>query len=135
MKFHKDSQGRYMPIIVRGDPSKPRAKARFSVGSPVNSREAGQQFNFGKLDEALLLKHFPHFLSYLHSFSSFFRFKAYLFKNSTFTSLTDLPTLPSGQLKGTCTVLYRHCRAVLFINKSFSDIIAHSICCLTLCIG
>ena len=61
-----------MPIIVRGDPSKPRAKARFSVGSPVNSREAGQQFNFGKLDDALLLIHFPNFLSYLHSFSTFF---------------------------------------------------------------
>ena len=24
--YHKDDKGKYMPIIVRGDPNKPRAK-------------------------------------------------------------------------------------------------------------
>ena len=41
MTFHKDSKGRYLPIIVQGDPSKPRANPRYSVqgGSPAISRE------------------------------------------------------------------------------------------------
>ncbi len=33
--YHKDDNGKYMPIIVRGDPNKPRAK----WNSPTTSSE------------------------------------------------------------------------------------------------
>lgn len=31
MAFHKDSQGKYLPLLPRGDPAVPRKKPRFSV--------------------------------------------------------------------------------------------------------
>ena len=34
MHFHKDDRGRYLPLLPRGDPSKPRAKPEFSVVNP-----------------------------------------------------------------------------------------------------
>jgi len=47
MKFHKDESGHYMPIIVAGDPSSPRAKPRFSVGGPVTKSRIKHSINAG----------------------------------------------------------------------------------------
>ena len=31
MEFHKDANGRYLPLLPRGDPNKPRGQPRYSV--------------------------------------------------------------------------------------------------------
>lgn len=49
MKFHKDERGRYLPIIVQGDPRKPRGKPRVSLGDPSNKPREGQFIIFTRL--------------------------------------------------------------------------------------
>ena len=49
MKFHTDAQGRYLPIIVQGDPRKPRGKPRVSLGDiDIKSREGQLHIVFSR---------------------------------------------------------------------------------------
>ena len=53
--YHKDDKGKYMPIIVRGDPNKARAKWKSPIASPNNANNQTAKHENKKGGERLLL--------------------------------------------------------------------------------